>query len=92
MRKGEDQMRHLQHPMGFGDKFCAYDIINIYNIYEGQTLQMSGWSRIMFTSIEGALKIWIFEAFFVKIFWSGALHYFCWSVVQKFQIFQCRIE
>ena len=35
--KGEDQVRHLQHPMGLGDKFCTHDIINIYNIYKGQT-------------------------------------------------------
>ena len=55
--KGEGQVGHLQHSMGLGDRFCAQDIINMYNIYEGQTLQMSGWSRIMFVSIKGALKI-----------------------------------
>ena len=56
----EGQVGHFQHPMGLGDKFCAYDIINIYNIYEGQTLRMSSWSRIEFASIKGAWKIWIF--------------------------------
>ena len=55
--EGEGQVGHLQHPMGFRDEFCAQDIISIYNIYEGHTLQMSGWSRIMFMSIKGAWKI-----------------------------------
>ena len=54
--KGEDQVRHIQHPMDLGDNFCEHDIINIYNIYKGQTLWMSGWSRIVFASIKGALK------------------------------------
>ena len=58
--EGEGQVGHFQHPMGLGDKFCAHDIINIYNIYEGQTLWMSSWSRIEFASIKGAWKIWIF--------------------------------
>ena len=56
MHKGEDQVGCIQHPMGLGDKFCEHDIINTYNKYEGQTLQMSGWSRIVFASIKGALK------------------------------------
>ena len=28
-----------------------------------------------------------FAGFFVQIFWSGALHYFCLSVVQNFRWF-----
>ena len=54
-REGEGQV-DLQHPMGLGDKFCARDVINTYNIYEGQTLRMSSWSRIVFASISASVE------------------------------------
>ena len=58
--------------MGLGDRLRAHEIINI-NIYEGQTLRMSGWSRIVFASTKGVLKIRFFAGFFVQIFWSDEL-------------------
>ena len=55
-REGEGQLGHNQDPMGLGDKFCARDITNIYNIYEGQTLRMSSWSRIVFASTSASVE------------------------------------
>ena len=40
----------------------------------------------------GLGKYGFFPGFFEQICWSGALPYFCWSIIQKFQMVQCRIE